>query len=80
MTTTRVYDEIIDFITMAPLPQDIIAFKPSPNLVERVEILLEKKRKDELTENDKSELERYMILEHIMRMAKARAKQRLTAI
>jgi hypothetical protein len=79
MTTTRVYDEIIDFITMAPLPQDIIAFKPSPKLVARVEILLDKKREDKLTESDKSELERYMIYEHIMRMAKARARQRLAA-
>jgi uncharacterized protein YnzC (UPF0291/DUF896 family) len=62
---------------MAPLPQDIIAFKPSRKLVERVEILLDKKREDKLTESDKSELERYMVYEHIMRMAKARARQRL---
>jgi hypothetical protein len=79
MVTPRVFDEIIDFITSGPMPQDIIAFKPSEQLVKRIEVLLERKRKEALSDADREELEQYMVIEHIMRLAKARARQRLAA-
>jgi hypothetical protein len=40
---------------------------------------LKQKRTDNLTSAEKAELYYYMVIEHIIRMAKARAKQKLTA-
>lgn len=80
MVITRVFDEIVDFITSAPQPEQILNFKPSTVAQRRLETLLDKKREEGLNEVEKHELEQYLTIEHIMRLAKARARQRLTAI
>ena len=79
MVMTRVFDEIVDFITSAPQPEQILNFKPSTAAQRRLETLLEKKREEGLNDNEKHELEQYLTIEHIMRLAKARARQRITA-
>ena len=78
MVMTRVFDEIVDFITSAPQPEQILNFKPSMAAQRRLETLLEKKREEGLNDNEKHELEQYLTIEHIMRLAKARARQRIT--
>lgn len=80
MVITRVFDEIVEFITSAPQPEQILNFKPSTVAQRRLESLLDKKREEGLNEVEKHELEQYLTIEHIMRLAKARARQRLTAI
>ena len=80
MVITRVFDEIVDFITSAPQPEQILNFKPSTAAQRRLETLLEKKREEGLSDNEKHELEQYLTIEHIMRLAKARARQRITAL
>lgn len=80
MVMTRVFDEIVDFITSAPQPEQILNFKPSTAAQRRLETLLEKKREEGLNDNEKHELEQYLTIEHIMRLAKARARQRITAL
>ena len=80
MVITRVFDEIVDFITSAPQPEQILNFKPSTVAQRRLETLLDKKREEGLNEVEKHELEQYLTIEHIMRLAKARARQRLTAL
>ena len=79
MVTYRIFDEIVDFITSAPLPEQILSYKPSLKAQNRLEELLERKREQELSEGDKHELEQYLLIEHLMRLAKARARQRLAA-
>ena len=76
---TKVFDEIVELITSAPQPEQIVHFKPSPAAQKRLEDLLFKKREEELTDEEKHELEQYLTIEHIMRLAKARARQRLVA-
>ncbi len=78
MLVSRSYHEVIDFISSGPKPEEILNFKPSEKLVERVEYLLAQKRNDCLTLAEKEELDYYLIIEHIMRMAKARAKEKVT--
>jgi hypothetical protein len=80
MVTYKVFDEIIDLITSVPKPEQIIKFKPSEQAQFRLEELLFKKREDKLTEEEQHELEQYLTVEHIMRLAKARAKQRIAAL
>jgi hypothetical protein len=78
MVLTRFFDEVIDFLTSFPRPEDIVAFKPSPALQLRAEVLLERKREGVLTQDEARELDYFMVIEHLMRMAKARARQRLS--
>lgn len=77
MVITRFFDEVIDFLTSFPRPEDIVAFKPSAGLQSRAEDLLDKKREGALTPDEARELDYFMVIEHLMRMAKARARQRL---
>jgi hypothetical protein len=79
MVAIRVYDEMIDFITSAPRPEEIISFTPSVKSQQRLEDLQFKRREEGLTEEELHELEQFIMVEHIMRMAKAKAKQRLAA-
>jgi len=77
MTITKAYDEIINFIAEGTTPQKVISFRPSEETQQRAEELLDKEKKQSLTIDEKSELDNFMMLEHIMRMAKARAYQLL---
>ena len=79
MTTIRVYDEMLDFITSAPSTEAIISFEPSETSHQRLEDLQFKRREAGLTEDEQNELEQFLMVEHIMRMAKAKAKKRLAA-
>lgn len=75
----NIFDEVVDFITSAPHPRDIIAYRPSEAMQKQLEVLLDKKQNDLLTEDEREELDQFMLIEHLLRMAKARAKQRMVA-
>jgi hypothetical protein len=79
MVTYRPIDEVIDFITSSPAPQEILAYRPSLSHQERVEDLIYKKKTSSLNENELIELEQYLLIEHIMVMAKKRAHKQLSA-
>ena len=75
MVATTAYDEVIDFIAMGTSPEKVIAFRPSTKMQTRVSELLFKEKNSTLTTAEKSELDNYLVIEHLMRMAKARAFQ-----
>lgn len=74
MTTTKslAFNEIANFIA-ATSPEKVIAFRPAPTVQKRVEELIFKEKNAHLTAEEKAELDDFMTLEHLMRMAKARA-------
>jgi hypothetical protein len=72
------YTEIIDFIAGGSSPRSVVAFRPSPRTQQRVATLLAREKSDGLTPEEASELEHYSQLEHIMRLAKARAQRLLS--
>jgi hypothetical protein len=74
MNTVKAYEEIIDFIAAGTTPQNVIAFRPSEGAQERVADLLSREKEGGLSPDEKSELDRYLQLEHLMRLAKARAR------
>ena len=76
--TLRPIDEVIDFITSFPAPEEVLTYHPSQALQERVEFLVEKKKESTLSEEEIKELENFLLIEHIMRMAKKRAKKQLS--
>ena len=75
MSAVRAYEEIVDFIAAGSSPQNVVAFRPSEATKERVADLLYREKTDGLTAEEKSELDNYMQLEHLMRLAKARARK-----
>jgi hypothetical protein len=74
---TRAYEEIIDFIAGGSTPLDVVAFEPSAAAKARVEELIRREKTSSLTPEEVSELDNYMHLEHLMRLAKAKARRHL---
>ena len=75
MSASKSYDEIIDFIAAGTTPEAVVAFRPSERVQERVAALVERSKDGSISPEEQSELEDYLQLEHIMIMAKARARQ-----
>ena len=73
---TRVYEEIIDFIAGGPTSEDVASWKASPEVRDRVADLLMRQKSSELAADEVEELNHFLELEHIMRLAKARARER----
>jgi len=78
MTTSRAYEEIVDFIASGTNPDSVIAFTPSDSVKKRVGDLIHFEKTRGLSEDEKSELDHYMQLEHLMRLAKARARKHVS--
>ncbi len=74
MNSIKAYEEVVDFIAAGTTPQNVIAFRPSEAAQERVEDLLSREKEGELSPAEKLELDHYLQLEHLMRLAKARAR------
>jgi hypothetical protein len=73
----RPYEEIVEFIAGLS-PKEIIEFKPSEAARQRVWNLVEQQKASPLAPEDKTELDHYLEVEHLMRLAKARARQMLS--
>ncbi len=76
LSALKAYDEVIDFIT-AINPDKVLAFRPSEATTQRVFELIDREKTTGLASEEKAELDHYMWLEHVMRMAKIRARQLL---
>jgi len=72
----RPYEEIVEFIASLS-PRELVEFKPSEEARERVWGLLERQKTTSLPPDEKAELDHYLEVEHLMRLAKARARQLL---
>ena len=73
--TSPIYFEIIDFIAAGTTPQSVADFRPSPETQQRLAHLIELEKAGGLSPEEKAEVDHFMELEHILRMAKARARQ-----
>lgn len=74
----RAYEEIIEFIAAGTTPGNVAAFRPSEEAKERVAELTQREKNSEISPDEESELNHYLQLEHVMRLAKARARQHLS--
>ncbi len=64
---------IIEVLTSRPSPEQILALRPSLELQTRASELLSRGKQATLSSQEAAELERYLLLEHLVRMAKANA-------
>ena len=78
-TAPTLHDErrIIEVLASQPTPEQILALRPSSQFQARVTDLLARGQEGRLTPEEATELERYLLLEHLVRMAKGHAYQRL---
>ncbi len=70
-------DAIIRLLAQQPDPQTMIDLQPSPALQERVSELLDRSKTGELPRAEALELERYLTVEHLVRLAKGHAYSRI---
>jgi hypothetical protein len=67
--TTPAYFEIIDFIASGTTPEAVAHFRPSREAQRRVYELIEREKESSLSPEEKAELDHFIELEHIVRMA-----------
>jgi hypothetical protein len=70
----RAYDEIVDFIAAGTTPDAVAEFAPSQQTKDYVADLTHREKTIGLSAEESSELDHFMKLEHLMRLAKARAR------
>ena len=73
ITINPAYEEIINFLAAGITSQSLVEFQVSETVKERVSDLIFREKTDGISPEEKSELDHYLILEHLLRLAKARA-------
>ena len=74
---TEIYEDVVNFI-VDKLPSDeVISFRPSPNAQQRFAQLSQTIKSGEATPDERAEMEEYIRLEHLMQLAKARARAKV---
>ncbi len=76
MSVQTVYDHVADFIASMD-PKRVLEMKAPEGMSIRLEDLIDKEKDGELTEEEKDELDHYIVLERLIRLAKAHARIRL---
>jgi hypothetical protein len=71
--------EVLELLARLPSPEEVLALHPSDALAERAQSLLEKNRASGLSAEEELEWQRREYLEHLVRLAKARAALKLKA-
>lgn len=72
------YGEFVDFVAAGTTPQGVVDFHPTEATKGRVADLIRREKTTGLTHEEKSELDHSMHVEHLMRLAKAKARQHLS--
>jgi hypothetical protein len=68
-----VWDEVDEFLTSTPSPEQIIEFRPSEAMQARLQQLVEAKRNGTLTADGRAELDQHLAVENFMRRLKNKA-------
>jgi hypothetical protein len=70
-------NDLLERLASLPTPEEVLALRPSADLQDQIESLLEKNRTGSLSENEQRAWEHYQYVEHLVRLAKARAALKL---
>ena len=76
MTVQTVYDHVADFIADMN-PEKLLELRATDAERERLAALIDQEKETGLTPDEKDELDHYLVLERLIRLAKAHARQRL---
>jgi hypothetical protein len=69
--------QIIELLASQPSPEEILAIRPTLALQTRMSDLLAQNKAGQLSRQEEAELDRYLVMEHLVRLAKANAYKRL---
>jgi hypothetical protein len=72
--------QIVQILASQTSPEAILAIRPNPSLQARMSELLERNKSGTLSRSEEVELDRYLLLEHWVRLAKAHAYKRLQTV
>ncbi|NET55865.1 MAG: restriction endonuclease subunit S [Symploca sp. SIO2E6] len=72
--------EVLEFLANLPSPEEILALKPSEALQQKIEDLLKKNRTVGLTIEEERLWQQYEYVEHLVRVAKAKALLKLRTL
>ena len=74
---TQAATEIARFLANHPTPEQIVAFHPSSEVAERAYELIHTEREGALPEEERKELESYVVIEYLMELVKLEAHRQL---
>ena len=77
-TLTEAEFEVARFLASSPSAEEIVAFHFSPQSAERFYALIEAERANQLSDDERAQLDAFTSAEHFMRLIKAEARKRLT--
>ena len=75
----HIYRYILDFLASQPTMGQIAAFRPTPEMTERLQTLLARQAAGDIMPAEMAELDEYERIEHFMIMLKAGALPSLTS-
>jgi hypothetical protein len=67
--------KIISVLASQPTPEQLLAIRPSPELQDRMSYLLSRNKAGQLSPAEETELDQFMTLEHLVRLAKVQAME-----
>ena len=70
--------DVFECLARQPEPQEILAMRASPLLQRRVEQLIQRKKDGQASVDEPGELEHYLFMDRLVRLAKAHAQRRLS--
>ncbi|HMQ91262.1 MAG TPA: hypothetical protein PKB07_26860 [Flavilitoribacter sp.] len=73
MTVSEAFGDVADMLAQMD-PGKILALKPSAAMTDRVEELIYKKKNEEISPEERMELERFLALDMFINLAKVRAR------
>ncbi len=69
--------DVLEFLANLPKPEAVLALRPSKDLQTKIGELLEKNRREGLSEAEEQIWSSYEFIEHLVRIAKAKATAQL---
>lgn len=70
---------VLAMLASQPTPEQVVAARLSPQLQNRVSHLLATSHERTLTDQEQQELDRYLLIEHLIRLAKAHAYKQIAS-
>jgi hypothetical protein len=68
------FDEVIDFLSSAPTAEELIAYRPSQALDQRLHELLDLNANDVLNAEERLELEEFSKMDHFLTLLQLKAR------
>lgn len=75
--TANLLEEITSFLSAAPTAAEIIAYEPSDRLDQRLHYLLDQNSADQLSAEEREELDEFLLMSHFLKMLKLKARLNL---